>query len=969
MFKNSQLSASVRFALLAGGTLAAVQPALAQSTSDAEANAPERIQVTGSRILREGAIAPAPVTVISGDELMETGAMNIGEVLSRLPAMANTFTLANSGRSIGTAGVSLLDLRGMGTSRTLVLVDGRRHVAGSSSSAAVDTNTIPTTWIERVEIITGGASAVYGADAVTGVVNFILKRDIEGFDATATKGWADNHGYSNERFTLSYGTNFANNRGNVAAAFEYNAQNSLNSLDHHYAGTSWASIGQEFMPGGPRPDSEATNPDFPDRVSVPNAGYYDVSEAGSFFLGSPWDPNNWYMFNDDGSFRPKTFGGLVDPDYTFCQEPCDYINLRQYDELQPQFDRYAVNLKGNYQLSQNLTLFLEGKYVRTEGQSIGQPFYHDIFSERPAFIEIDNYYVSDALRQTMLDADTDFIYLSKFHNDIGRRLEDNTRETTRVVAGLEGYLTADWSFDASLVWGRTESERVNRANVIVDNFYNALDAVDDGNGNAVCRDQTAVGCVPINVMGSLPLSQEAVDYISTTSVGTANVEQVVATFNVQNPYLYQLPAGYLAVAGGVEYRDESAKSWEDPLAASGATFLNALGAVDDGFDVYEAYAEASIPLLENLPAMDALTLDLAARFADYSTIGSATSWKVGLDWTINSELRARFTASEALRAPNISELFSSPSQTFYRVSDPCRETNLANVSPSVADQRRAACQALGVPEGFDSNYDSSTLPGSSGGNPDLEPEESTSYTAGIVYQPAALAGFSMTVDYWQIDLTNTITTLSANRILTECLDAPSIDNVYCERITRAQSGANQGRITDIANFQLNIARSYNKGVDFEFGYDFDAYDGRIRTALLGTYVIQARTYPFQEAPDQYTDMAGVLGDADWQLRFTLDYSRENWRLGLRTRYTNGVNLYNPTEMMQNPNPSNIMSYGSYAVTDVSGTYNFNNGVRFTLGIDNVLDRDMPANTQGIGAGSAYYDNIGRFGYVRVGYSF
>ncbi|MCL4409386.1 MAG: TonB-dependent receptor plug domain-containing protein, partial [Gammaproteobacteria bacterium] len=188
MFKNSQLSASVRFALLAGGTLAAVQPALAQSTSDAEANAPERIQVTGSRILREGAIAPAPVTVISGDELMETGAMNIGEVLSRLPAMANTFTLANSGRSIGTAGVSLLDLRGMGTSRTLVLVDGRRHVAGSSSSAAVDTNTIPTTWIERVEIITGGASAVYGADAVTGVVNFILKRDIEGFDATATKG-------------------------------------------------------------------------------------------------------------------------------------------------------------------------------------------------------------------------------------------------------------------------------------------------------------------------------------------------------------------------------------------------------------------------------------------------------------------------------------------------------------------------------------------------------------------------------------------------------------------------------------------------------------------------------------------------------------------------------------------------------------------------------------------------------------
>ena len=970
--KVSQSLRSV-FLVSLGASALASPAAFAQANSvQTEADThdkTERIQVTGSRILREGAIAPAPVTIISGDELTETGAMNIGEVLSRLPAMANTYTLANSGRSIGTAGVSMLDLRGMGTSRTLVLVDGRRHVAGSQSSAAVDTNTIPSSWIDRVEIITGGASAVYGADAVTGVVNFILKRDIEGFDASVTKGWAENHGYNNERLSLTYGTNFNQNRGNIAGSFEYAGQDSLNSLDHHYAGTSWASIGQQFMPGGPRPDDQAHSPDFPDRYTVPNAGYYDITEAGAFFLDSPWDAQNWYVFNPDGSFRPNNFGGLVDPDYLYCQSPCDYMNLRQYDELQPQFDRYSVNLKGNYQFTQNTTGFLEAKYVRTEGQSIGQPFFHDIYAARPAFIEIDNYYVSDALRQAMLDADTDYIYLSKFHNDIGRRLEDNTRETVRVVAALEGYITPDWSYDASLVWGKTETERVNRANVITDNYFNAIDAIDDGNGNAVCRDADAVGCVPINVMGRLPLSQEAIDYVSTTTRGTAEVEQVVATFNIQNAYLYELPAGYLAFAGGVEYRDESASSWEDPLAASGATFMNALGTVDGGFDVSEVYAEVSAPLLADLPGIRDLTFDAAIRYADYSTIGSATSWKLGLDWTITDELRARFTVSEALRAPNISELFSTQSQSFFNVSDPCRASQLANVDPAVAEHRRAACLALGVPAGFDSNYDASTLPGLVGGNPDLEPEESSSYTVGVVYQPSWLPGFSATVDYWEIDLTDTITSLTPQRILTECLDAPNVDNQYCDRITREQTGDNAGRITSIENFSLNISRSQNKGVDFEFGYDFDAFDGNFRTALLGTYLLQARSYPFQDAPTEYTDYAGTLGDADVQLRFTLDYFQDAWSIGVRTRYTNGVNLYDPTSLAQNPNPSNIMSYGSYAVTDAMFRYELDNGVRFTLGIDNLFDRDMPANTQGIGAGSAYYDNIGRFGYVRVGYSF
>lgn len=974
MSRKSFLSTSIRSAIAFGATagLLVSGAAISQTAQESEEQAQdrtERIQVTGSRILREGAIAPQPVTIITGEQLIETGAVNVGEILARLPAMANTYTLANSGRFIGTAGASLLDLRGMGTSRTLVLVDGRRHVASSAGSASVDTNTIPSTWIDRVEIITGGASAVYGADAVTGVVNFILKENIEGFDATATVGVSEHSSYENRRFTVSYGTSILNGRGNIAGSFEYNAQDRLNSVDHPWTRDPNVTLGYEAYRGGPRPGWATTSPDHPDTYRVPLGGHYRISEAGTVSIGG-FAPENFYTFDPDGAFRQVNVGDVFDAGRGFCQGDCDYINLNQYTELQPKFDRMNFNLRGGYDITNDLRFTAEAKYVRTEGNNLGQPFFH--FLTPDALIMRDNAFMRPEMAQVMDDEGVSFAYISKMHSDsIGRRDEDNTRETTRFVLGLDGVLTGDWGFDASLIWGKTEIERINKNNVIVDNYYFALDAVNDENGNIVCRDADARadGCIPINVMNRQPLSAEQLAYVSTTSTGVADVEQLVATFNVNNPFLFNMPAGEVGFAAGAEWREEKSSSTQDPFAQTGATFFNVLGEVDGKFDVAEVYAEMSIPLLRDLPFIQDLIFEPAIRHADYSTIGSATSWKLGLDWTMTDELRARFTVSEALRAPNISDLFSSQSQTFYRVSDPCRLQNLNNQTAESRAIREANCRALGVPEGFDSSYDGQTLEGLTGGNPELQPEESRSYTAGLVYQPNWLAGFSATVDYWEIDITDTISGLSAQRILNECVDAASIDNQFCARVTRNQSGAQQGEITLIENFSLNIARSFNRGVDFEFGYDFDAFGGFLRTSVLGTYLLDARQYPFQAQPDEYTDFAGVIGSAEWQGRFTVDYRRDNWSVGTRTRFSDGVELYSPTEIANNPNPSNVMRYGSYAVTDITGTYFFQSGVRLTLGVDNVFDRGLPFDTLGTGAGSAYYDNIGRFGYVRVGYSF
>jgi iron complex outermembrane receptor protein len=965
MYLNNKLSKAVRLAIAFG----AVSTAAFTSTVNAQeegAEKVERIEVTGSRILRQGAIAPSPVTVISGEDLINTGAMNIGEVLNKLPALATTYSLANSGRFIGTAGISLLDLRGMGTDRTLVLVDGKRHVASSPGTSSVDTNTIPSAWIERVEIITGGASAVYGADAVTGVVNFILKKDITGLNVSAIRGFADNSGYKNEKYTFSYGQDFADGRGNAAFSVEYNSQNSLNALDNPWTATSYSSFPYASV-NGPRPPEFADDRAYPDRINLPNAGYFELSNAGT--VGAPDGSYDILgTFDGNGNLVPVRTGTITDFNAGTCAgAACDFLNLRQYAEIQPKFDRVNFNFKTNYDVTDDLNAYFEAKYSKTEGENIGQPFFR--YWSGANVIQRDNAFLDSALADVMDDRGYDSVIINKMYNDIGRRLEENTRETTRFVAGIQGAISENWDMDLSLVHGKSEIERVNGANVILANYANAIDAVFDGNGNIVCRDEAAraSGCVAANIMGDGLISQEAIDYVTTTSIGTSEIEQTVFNATFSNSGIFELPAGMVGFAAGVEYRDETSVTVEDPFAKTGATFFNALGETDGGYDVTEAFFELSVPLLADVFLIDSLVLDAAARYADYSTIGDATSWKLGLDWMITSELRARFTVSEAIRAPNIDELFSGQSQSFASVKDRCKVSELDQLSADGRAVRAANCAALGVPADFESNYDNATLETLMGGNPDLQPEESKSVTAGIVYQPEWLEGFSFTADYWKIDIDDTISSIGFQTIIDRCLDSPTgINNQFCGLVTRDPATS---EITLIKGFALNIARSTNSGVDFEFGYDFDALGGRFNTSFIGTYLIEAKDYPFSAEPDNYTDYQGVLGDETWQGSISIGYTYANWAAEWNTRFINGVELYNPTQLAANPNPSNEMDYGSYFITDASLGYNFENGLGVKVGIDNLFNRQLPGTTQGTTAGAAIYDNIGRFGYVQATYKF
>lgn len=934
---------------LAGSVALTSGNVLAQDSTNESADV-EKIQVTGSRISRQGAIVPSPVTAISGESLLNSGAMNIGEVLNELPSLANTFSLGNSGQFIGTAGLNILDLRGMGTDRTLVLVDGKRHVSSSAGSAAVDTNTIPTSWIERVEIVTGGASAVYGADAVTGVVNFILKKNIEGFDVSATQGFAQENGYKNDKYQASYGFNFDNDRGNIAFAAEYSSQEALEALDNPWTATSYRNMSFESIMGYERSDDQLNSTAFPDNFYTANAGYYTLNNSGVF-------GGNFQTFNADGSIREIYTGDQVDG--AFCAN-CDSFNLRQFTQLQPEFDRTNLNVKGNYELNDDTTVYAQAKYARTRAITMGQPAF--FYGGSETTIKKGNPFLDETVVEYMkANGDLKSIQLNRMMTDLGRRTEADERETYRYVLGIEGYMGDEWSYEAFVNYGKTELERENRNNLVLQNFENALNAITDGDGNIVCASGSDDGCVPLNIMGFGQPSQEAIDYVNTTSVGTSKIEQYNAGATIANSGIYELPAGYVGFAAGVEYRKEKSEI-EEPDNAAG-TFFNTLGEDKGDYDVSEVFTEVTIPLLADLPGVEMLTFDTAARIANYSSIGNAKSWKLGLDWKVYEDLRLRATKSSALRAPNIGELYGEASQTFFRVDDPCRTDNLADLAN--ADQRIANCAALGIPADFNSDYDSATLEGVNGGNIDLQAESSISKTLGVVYTPSWFEGFTATVDYWEIELTDAISSIDGQTILDRCVDSESgINNVYCGLIDR---DGTTGEITQIRSYALNIAGQEAKGIDFELGYDFDALEGAFRTSLIATYLKDRKEFPFQDNPEVFYQYAGTAGESDWQGVFTINYSRGDWEASWKTRYLERSSLYDNQELARNPNPSNRMELPSYAVTDVTAGYNFANGVSLTVGIDNLFNRALPTGTTGTGSIDGAYDNIGRFGYVTVAY--
>ena len=967
------------------------------STPSAVANAPQptvlaaepaasgaEIVVTGSRIRRPDFSSPNPVISIGAQQIEESGTTNLTDFLTGYPALqgsSGSDQNSGSGAGIGYTGLNLLNLRNLGTDRTLVLVDGRRHVSGLPGSQAVDINTIPTDLVERVDILTGGASAIYGADGVTGVVNFVLKKNFQGLTARAQAGISQYGDAGQRLFSVTAGHNFAGNRGNIAIAFEHGEEDRLDSRSRkRLSGTE--RVGFYLNPDDPENQPGYTGPannGIPDYVPLNNVRYFDTNREGGIDTDFDGFPN--FFVGNGGQLVPFDSGRFV-PD--FYQQGGNATLVSDYsNDLLPKIRRNVVNVITHFDVSPALTLFAEGKYARNKSFSLGQPTF-DYYLLIPG----DNAYLPTAL------AGND-VLVNRDNFDFGQRGESIKRETMRGVIGARGDLGAHANYEVSYVYGQTKVTNHYVNDVLTDRYYAAIDAVTGPNGQITCRinlDPTATpyqpynytrgggvdgsfapvtftpgSCVPLNLFGEGAPSAAALDFVTADTTDRSKITQQVLSGSLAGDFgqYFSFPGGgKLGFALGAEYRKEKSSFVPDPLAAKGYTFGNALSADGGKFDVKEVFAELRAPLLKDLPFAHNLEFGAALRLSDYSTIGHTKAYKFDGSWSPVRDITFNGTYSTAVRAPNIGELFSGLSQTFNFITDPCNLNQLQNGTSYRAANCTALLNSLGATPATYRDPRSTNLPGFVGGNPGLKAETAKTWTAGIVLQPRFFSGFTARLDYYDIRLKQAINTVSAQQIADLCVDQPTLNNAFCDAIVR-QNGttgiADPGNIVSFTVAPQNVAQFRTAGVDLNLNY-------RLRTARAGTFSLNMignylKRLEFVGTPG--ADATNTRGEA-YAPKYTLN-SDLTWNIG-RFTFNYGLLYFSKTSRFSNQttaaNPDVVApeylyykehwQHDLYAKVDVAKKFEFYGGV------NNVLNQKPD-----IGTSTYPVNSLGRFFYTGV----
>ena len=985
-----------------------------------------------------------PVTSVSAVELTQTGNISLGDLLNDLPALRNTFSQANSTRFVGTAGVSFLDLRGLGTPSTLVLQNGRRHVSASPGLPRVDVNTIPTDLVERIDVVTGGTSAVYGSDAVAGVVNFVLKDNFEGLQARFQPGISSRGDRFSMTAALTGGTNFAEDRGNFAASLEYSRAESLDVTDRPEITGSingrtqyqlWENPGAE--PGG--------SDGIPDRILVGGVRSLGLSEGGTFIASSGASSGIGACATAAGCIGPQATGlprvyrfqpngSLVEADYgtdlrtqtargTGNQLGGDGSTLRRYGQLQPFVERYSLNLLSHFDVSEALTPYAEAKYVRYDIFQQSSPTFASggtqtgTVAAQTAFaganstgipIFFDNAFLNPAAAatiQSVLPAGAAAFRLQRNNIDFGSREETGFRETSRIVLGVKGEFNEDWRYDVSLNFGKFKQDLQSENNRVQQRFRLATDAVRNGAGQIVCRSQlpgqvttvpagapagdTAAlaadiaACVPINLFGEGAPSQAAIDYINVDTTSIQKQEQKVASAYVtgDSSQLFELPGGPIGFAIGGEWRQEDGFRDYSDIVSSGRTFLTAISTFrpKERFEVTEEFIEFNAPLLADKPLFQELSLQAAARLAQYDgEIGDVLAWNGGLVWAPIEDVKFRANYAVAVRAPTQFDLYAALGQNFGSLNDPC-DVNFISNGPN----RVVNCAAAGIPAGFiNTPARSASTSFSTGGNEFLEEETSKSWTVGVVLEPRFVPGLTLTVDYYEILIEDVIGSPTAQQILDNCYDGASLDNVFCAVIRRTP-GTNffstSGPEFGLIQGGINYAKATARGVDFEAAYRQDVGFGKLTTRLFGSYVRNRNDFPFISEPNRPDKLLGEVGDPRLQANFSLNLRAGAVDFGYQARYLSrqavaSVGLGGGIEDISTVGgrvPANADFADSdfirgIAYHDLRVGYEFSEKLNVYLGVDNVRDTLPPSGLLGNGsvyAADAIWDNIGRYFYA------
>lgn len=871
--------------------------AFAQSSTEAdqEASSLGEIVVTASRIDRAGFEAPTPTVRLSAEDLSVGARPNIAAALNDMPQFRATTSPQTTGTNTG-AGNAPVDLRGLGINRTLVLIDSRRV------SSENDLNSIPSVLVKNVDVVTGGASAAWGSGAVAGVVNIGIDRYFTGAKVGAEYGISSYDDAEQTRFEGAWGADFLSGRGHFVIGGEY--------LDN-----------EGVVPKTSRPQigrwSQVSN-GAGGFVTVPDVGFANAAYGGLIMSGV----NAGKVFNPDGTLRAFNYGTVVGTNTVGGEGPSN-------DDLSPLVTpqrRYATMASATYDLSDTLKLTADVRYSRMWNNYI---WFGD-HNRGNLTIKNDNAFLSSAIKAQMAAAGQTSFTFGRFNSDLSYSSIDFERVTSQATIALDGQFGDSWRWGTYYSHGEFENNIDTPGFLLKTEYANAVDSVISPiTGQAICRvtlTNPNSGCVPINLFGLGAPSQAAIDYVTGTPQQRATTKLDTAGFSLRGEP-FSLPAGDVSIAVGAEARKESVNQTVGDLDTAKAFQTFSFTALSGEFTVKEAFGEILVPIVRDLPVLNDLQFNAAARISDYDTTGSIWSWKVGATNEFFPGFRGRITQSRDIRSANLSELFTQSTTGYNNINDPLKGQTVYTLN-------------------------------NGGGNPNLTPETADTLTLGFTYSPPSIPGLNLSVDYYDIRIEDVITTIAPQDLVNRCFNG---NTALCAKVERDSAG---NLIRTMSTF-VNLAEYHTDGVDAEVSYSSAAdlwmpgASGRINLRLVGTWVNSLTTND-GITEIEYVKSQGYsfgLGVPELRVNASAGWKGDVFGANVRARYIS-EGLYNSTINITN---NAIPAYVYYDLGLTADLKRFGaDGVELYANATNLFDKDPPAGS----LYSPYYDVIGR--YVTVG---
>ncbi|MDB5420183.1 MAG: hypothetical protein JWR59_130 [Brevundimonas sp.] len=1076
-------------------------PAFAQTAPEAPAagqepgvNELEEVVVTGSRIRRDPTTAPTPLIQVSQEQLLTTGQSTVIDYLATIPALSNSVVPSDTtGSNLGDGGLSLPNLRSLGSNRTLTLVDGRRHVGSSGGQLSVDIDNIPRLLIQNIEIVTGGAASVYGADAVSGVLNFILRKDFEGLEIDANYGMINQDGQANKRISALIGKNFFDDRLNVYAHGEYEKVDEVTSLDIDWLRRAPVRIGVDADPTN-RPDdalldarlftgvsridrprwgqttlanvqqpSDLTNPNvpyencFPGGNSAGNFSYaancFGVTPGKTFWYdGTTARPANFgQRIGNTGANRPYNIGGDG-------ENPAEFSTGSRVPRSESQ--RYQVG--ASFKVTDAITAYGEAKYVKENTFDVGQPTFFDIdlinsygAGETNPIYSTNNFdlrwsdnaflaqNVKDAIRTNMVTpyspptatspgvAGTPFLVQNARHSMFGPdRTQDNTRELQRYVVGVKGdfdqfAFVKNIGFDLGYTYGQVEVQNRERAvdsqrfALAIDSVVDTAGVVNGTPGQIVCRatllsKQNAANgaladyqrggdlrdtqygrdsiaqCQPLNVFGKGNQSQASLDYVDATIGVTERNEQHQVIGSVSGQLWDFWGAGPIGVALGGEYRKESTEATGRDRDTDGRLlFLNSGPDFPEAsYESKEVFAEVSVPLFRDSFLGEYAEISGSYRYADYSTVGGSDVYGVNLVYRPIPDITFKTSYNTSIRVPDLAENFAPNSQTFANgIVDPCTTANIAATSDAATRQNRITnCTALAAAQGFTFDFAGATatnlddfrpnytsgIAGVSGGNPNLRPEESDSFTFSTVLRPRFIPNFSLVLDYYEISIDDVIASVSADTAAANCVSGPTLNTDACSTIFRNDPtnpfgvGAPNGDpVGGFIERSFNYASLKTRGLDFTARYAFDTEEmlgrnyGKFDYSISGLWLITQQQFLNEADASDYDELAGTLFYP--RVRFTSSLTwapNDIWSVNWTADWQAAQNIVYARDFISNADSREVseMDSGNFVRNDFTVRWNVKDDLSLRAGVVNAFDAEQAPYL-----GTTLYSNMDPYG--------